>query len=95
MVLTRVANSASARWIIIPILKLFEILRSLSSSIGDVGTETVLSPVECPTNECARSTSLLRLESVVECLSAGVCEDVFTMGVSTTRSRRSRKVMRE
>ena len=55
----------------------------------------MLSPVKRPTNECARSTFLLCLESIVECLSAGVCEDVFTMGVSTMQIRRSGKVVWE
>lgn len=87
IVLTRVANPASTRWIITPILKLFETLLSSSESIGDVGTETVLSLVECPTNEFVWSGCLFGMKRVVECLSAGVCEDVFTKGVSTMQNR--------
>jgi len=85
IVLTRVVNPAPARWIITPTLKLFDRLRSSSESVGDVGTETALSLVECLTNELAWSECLLCLESVVECLSARFCEEVFTMGFKTAR----------
>ena len=83
MLLTRVVNPASALCMITPILKLFETAPSESESIGDVGTEIVLSLVECLTNELVKSVCWLCLERVVECLSAAVCDDVFTMGVST------------